>query len=314
MSEQLVSFDSGGVTLAGTLTVPNDVRPAPALLMLPGSGETDRDDNAKKLAINVFPQLAQVAGDIGFVTFRFDKRGVGASGGDYWATGFNDRLTDATAAVEWLAKQPSVDASRIFVLGHSEGALIAIRLAAAAAPVAGVVLLAGSAKTGEQILLWQGREIAKTLTGFSKWLVGTLHVDTQAQQAKYIAKLKATTGDVARIQLVQKINARWMREFLVYDPAVDVVRVKVPVLAITGSRDIQVDPADLERMAELLPGDFESHLVPDVTHLLRASGGEPGLKGYKRQVGMPVDERVVGYIRNWLVSKAGAGDPGHHRE
>ena len=88
--------------------------------------------------------------EIGFATFRYDKRGVGASGGDYWATGFNDRLTDAIAAVKWLASQPTLDASRVFVLGHSEGALIAIRLASGAAQVAGAVLLAGSAKTGEQ--------------------------------------------------------------------------------------------------------------------------------------------------------------------
>ncbi|MGA7910310.1 MAG: alpha/beta fold hydrolase, partial [Candidatus Dormiibacterota bacterium] len=235
-----------------------------------------------------------------------------ASAGDYWATGFNDRLTDAVAAVAWLASRPVVDASRIFVLGHSEGALVAIRLASGAAPIAGAVLLAGSAKTGEQTLLWQGGEIAKTLTGFNKWLVAALHIDPQASQRKYIAGLKATTGEVARIQLVQKINAKWMREFLSYDPAVDLVRTKIPILAITGSRDIQVDPADLELMAGLLPGDFESHLVPDVTHLLRADPGGLGLKSYKRQVERPVDERVVGYIRDWLLSKAGAPRADHH--
>ena len=303
MTVQAVSFGSAGLTLAGTLTLPDGVSRAPAVLMLAGSGQADRDDNTNKLPINVFPQLARAMLEIGFATLRYDKRGVGGSGGDYWATGFNDRLTDAVAAVAWLASQPMVDASHIFVLGHSEGALIAIRLAAGAAPGAGAVLLAGSAKTGEETLLWQGGQIAKTLTGFNRWLVTTLHIDPQASQRKYLAKLKATTGDVARIQLVQKINAKWMREFLAYDPAADLVRIKVPVLAITGSDDIQVDPADLQRMAELLPGDFESHIVPGVTHLLRAESIGQGLRSYRQQADKPIDERVVGFICRWLVAK-----------
>lgn len=110
MSEQAVTFDSAGVTLAGTLTVPDGVSLAPALLLLPGSGQTDRDDNVKRLPINLFPQIARAVAESGFVTFRYDKRGVGTSAGDYWATGFNDRLTDALAAVAWLASRPVVDA------------------------------------------------------------------------------------------------------------------------------------------------------------------------------------------------------------
>jgi hypothetical protein len=84
MTEQAVTFDSAGLKLAGTLTVPDGVQTAPALLFLPGSGQADRDDNVKRLPIDLFPPIAQAVGEIGFVTFRYDKRGVGASAGDYW--------------------------------------------------------------------------------------------------------------------------------------------------------------------------------------------------------------------------------------
>jgi pimeloyl-ACP methyl ester carboxylesterase len=270
------------------------------VLLLAGGGHADRDDNVKQLAINLFPPLVRAFDEWGIATFRYDKRGVGASGGSYWSTGFHDRLADAVAAVGWLADQRPVDASRIYVLGHSEGALLALRLAAGAAPIAGAVLLAGSAKSGEETLLWQGRQIAQTFTGFNAWLVRALHFDPLQRQRSYIARVKTTTGDTARIGLIQKVNARWMREFLAYDPAPDLAAVRVPVLALTGAKDLQVDPADIDRMAELVPHGFEGHVIPDVSHLLRLEPGPPSLRTYKQQVQRPIDGRVLEDFHVWL--------------
>jgi uncharacterized protein len=298
--ERAVTFRSAGLDLAGTLTLPATGEPPPAVLLLPGSGQTDRNDNARALAINVFPPFVQALDGAGLATFRYDKRGVGASAGDYWRTGFDDRLTDAVAAVDWLRGQPDVDSSRIFVLGHSEGALLAVRLAAGGAPVAGLVLLAGSAKTGEQTLRWQGAKIAASITGFPGFVLRVLHIDPLRAQDKAIARVKATNSDTLRIQLVQKLNAKWMREFIAYDPEPDLAAVRVPVLAITGAKDLQVDPADVDRMAQLITGPFESHVVPDVTHLLRAEPGRPSLQTYRRQVKQPIDPRVTDYVRDWL--------------
>jgi uncharacterized protein len=310
--ELAVTFTSNGLALSGTLTTPEAKTPAPAVLMLPGSGQTDRDDSAKQLPINLFPQLVTPLVAQGFATFSYDKRGVGASEGDYYSTGFNDNTADAAAAVAWLAQRPEVDASRIFVLGHSEGALHAVRLAAgvgagtgAAAAVAGAILLAGAAKTGEETLLWQGRQIASTLTGFNKAVIRLLRVDVEKSQQKTFDRLKATTTDVTRIQL-QKVNAKWMREFLAYDPATDLAKVESPVLAVTGSHDIQVDPSDLKRMTELIPQNFESHLVPGVTHLMRDDPENAGLKGYKAQAKQPVDARVVSLVAEWLKARVPA--------
>ena len=303
--ERPVTFPSAGLVLAGTFAVPEAGRRLPVVLLLPGSGQTDRDDNAKKVAINAFPPLVEALGHIGVATLRYDKRGVGASQGEYWRSGFDDRLADAVAAVEWLRAQPEVDPARIFVLGHSEGALIAIRMAAGAAPVAGILLVAGAAKTGEETLRWQGRQIAASLTGFPKLVLRVLRIDPLRAQEKSIARLKASTGDTVRVQLVQKLNAKWMREFMAYHPAPDLARVRVPVLAITGAKDIQVDPADLDRMVDLVPGPVEAHRVPDLTHLLRAEQGAPSLQTYKRQAKEPVDPRVIDLVCTWLKEHIG---------
>lgn len=304
--EHQVTFTSAGLTLAGTFTTTTSPGPRPAVLLLPGSGRTDRDDNARRMPINAFPPLARAIDDLGLVTLRYDKRGVGASEGDYWRTGFDDRLADAVAAVAWLRARPEVDPARVSVLGHSEGALIAVRLAAGAAPVAGIILLAGPATTGEETLRWQGRRISASLTGFPKLVLRLLHIDPLRAQAKTIARIKSSTADTVRVQLVQKLNARWMREFMAYDPASDLARVSVPVLAITGDKDIQVDPADLDRVAAAVSGPVEVHRLPDLTHLLRPEPGAPRLQTYKKQVRTPIDARVVDLVGRWLRARGAA--------
>ncbi len=295
-----VAFESGGLRLAGSYSEPARPGSFPALLMLAGSGQTDRDDNAPKLRIDALRQIAMFLALKGFASLRYDKRGVGDSEGDYWKTGFDDRLTDAAAGLAWLRSQGTVDPDRVFVLGHSEGALLAIRLAGAAVPLAGVVLLAGAGRSGEETLIWQAQRIAQSLRGFSRWVIDALHIDVRKSQQKALDKIKRTKADWVRVQLVQKVNAKWMREFLAYDPAEDLARIRVPVLAITGSKDIQVNSADLELMAGLITSDFEPNVVPDVTHLLRADPGEPTMGTYRKQSQRPVDQRVLELIEDWL--------------
>jgi uncharacterized protein len=303
-AEREVIFESNGLRLAGSFLEPAGPRPFAAVLMLAGSGQIDRDDNAPKLRIDAFPQIATSLARRGFASFRFDKRGVGASEGDYWVAGLDDNVTDAAAALSWLRSQGNVEPDRVFVLGHSEGAMLATRLAGKGAPVAGAILLAGSAHSGEETLIWQAQRVAQGMRGLNKWLIHALRIDVAKSQRKALEKIKRTDRDWVRVQLVQKINARWMREFLSYDPSADLSRLRVPVLAITGSKDIQVDPHDLKIMAGLVKSDFEPHEVSDLTHILRADAHEPGLAGYKQQMLMPVDPRVLELVGDWLQRKS----------
>jgi pimeloyl-ACP methyl ester carboxylesterase len=310
-TQQEVKFVSAGLTLEGTLTLPDAPKPCPAVLLIVGSGIVDRDENAKQLPIDVMRQLAMRLAENGVGSLRYDKRGVGASEGEFWTAGLNDNVDDAAAALGCLRSQPGVDPESVYVCGHSEGATISIRLAGRHEPIAGAILLAGVGRLAEEALLWQGEQVVPGMTGFNKWLIGALHVDIRKSQLKAFAKIKKSTKDSYRVQGIKRINAKWMREFLAYDPAADLARIEVPVLGITGSKDIQVDPADLDLMAALIPTEFEPHVVPDVTHLLRADDSAiPTVNTYKAQIQEPVDERVLELVTDWLGRRdsSAAGD------
>jgi pimeloyl-ACP methyl ester carboxylesterase len=304
--ERIVTFPSGSLQLAGSLRLPDAGLPCPAVLLIAGSGQVDRDENAPKAHLNALHDIAVHLAEQGIASLRFDKRGIGASQGDYWETGFFDHVTDAGAALAFLQVQPEIRSEKVFLLGHSEGALISTRLSATGAQVAGVILLAGPAQTGEQVLVWQSAQVLKGMQGFNKWLIDLFHIDTRKAQQKQLDKLKRSTKNVVRIQLVAKLNAKWFREFMAYNPAEDLPRIQAPVLAITGTKDIQVDPADLQRMAALVRSDFESHAVPDLTHLLRTELGEASLSTYKQQIARPVDSQVLQLVTEWLGRKIAA--------
>ncbi len=300
MVEQEVVFTSDGLRLSGTMAAPAPEGQFPCVLMIPGSGQVDRNDSAKKLPINAFGELSRHLADHSIISLRYDKRGVGLSEGDYWKKGFNDTLTDATAALTLLKGHQQVRGDKIFVLGHSEGAYVATRRAAADPGLAGAILLAGGARSGEEELKWQALRVAAGLKGLNGWLVKILRIDVAKAQQKHLDRIKRSTKDSYRVQLVSKVNAKWMREFLAYDPADDLAKIRIPLLAITGAKDIQVDPGNLARMAELVTAPFESHVVPDVTHLLRSEAGAPSISTYRKQVRRPLDPRVVGLVLHWL--------------
>jgi pimeloyl-ACP methyl ester carboxylesterase len=302
-TEREVTFPSGTLQLAGSLRLPDSAVPCPAVLLIAGSGQVDRDENAAKARLNALHDIAFHLSEQGIASLRFDKRGVGASAGDYWETGFYDHVTDAGAALGFLKSQPEVRSDKVFLLGHSEGALISTRLAATGVQVAGVILLAGPAQNGEQVLIWQSAQVIKGMKGFNKWLIDLFHIDTRKAQQKQLDKLKRSKKDRIRIQLVAKLNAKWFREFMAYDPAADLPKILAPVLAITGTKDIQVDPADLGRMAGLVQSGFESHAVPDLTHLLRLEPGEATLSTYKQQISQPMEGQVLQLISDWLRKK-----------
>ena len=306
MIEQEVIFTSGTLRLASTLAMPDSDGPFPGVLLVPGSGQVDRNENHKKLRINAFPEIANHLAEHDIATLRYDKRGVGASEGNYWETGFFDNVSDAWAALMYLKGHEQIRPEAVFLLGHSEGALISTRLAGNGADVAGVVLLSGSAQPGENVLKWQAQQVMKGVRGLNRWLIKLLRINVLKSQQKQIDKIKRSSKNWYRVQFIVKINAKWMREFMAYNPAEDLTRIRVPVLAITGSKDIQVDPADLRRMSEIVQTDFEYHEVPNVSHILRIDDGEPCLSTYKKQARQPMDSQILRLVSEWLRKRVGA--------
>ncbi len=299
MQKTNLTFSSGPADLAGTIVTTGQPTPSPAVLLLSGSGPIDRDSNTKKLSIDVMGQLAEHLTGVGLASFRYDKRGVGASSGDYQSTGLYDNVADAAAAIDMLRARADIDPDRIVVVGHSEGALIATDLAAADPSLGGVVLLAGTATRGEDVLRWQAEHVGASLPRPVKLLLRLFRQDIVRTQTKRLAQIKATTGDTTRIQLV-KINAKWLREFMAHDPVPSLESIRIPVLSLTGSKDIQVDPNDIERICQLVPADCSGQVVDHLTHLLRTEPGPPSVRTYKKQAKRPVDEGLLAAVSTWI--------------
>ena len=288
---ELAAPAADGVRLAGTLTLPAGPGPHPAVLCLPGSGKLDRDANAGKLRMELGRPLAATLARHGIASLRYDRRGVGATPGDWHTVGFLDNRADAAAALRALRTHPAV--RTVGVVGHSEGAVHAMWLAAHASPAA-AVLLAGYARPGEAAVRWQGGRLAEAVP---RPLLGVL----RRVASKQLARLSATTTDAARVGGV-RVNAKWWREQLAYDPRADLSRIQVPVLAITGEKDVQVDPADLDVLANLVPG-AQTRRVPDLTHLLRRTDGPGTVFGYRKLLRRPVEEDLLTDIARWLAER-----------
>ncbi|GAA0456538.1 acyl-CoA thioester hydrolase [Actinoplanes capillaceus] len=328
--------------LAGTLTLPAGAGPFPAAVLVSGSGPIDRDSNAPRLPIDSTRQLAHALARAGIASLRYDKRGVGGSrllrdgtteGRSGWMrAGLFDNADDVAAGYAALAARPETDAARVSLIGHSEGATLAIITAArlltppaaalqdpraasmqvpaaavVQAPPAAVVLLAGAARPGDALLRWQANTLAPTLPALVRGLLKVLRTDLVRQVSRNHDKIRATTTDVARIGGV-KVNAKWTREYLGYDPRDDLARLTMPVLAITGGKDLQVDPADLTAIAQLVLGPVQTWLAPDVTHMLRTQHGPASLRAYKEEVRRPVDPAILDRVTGWLTGQVPADD------
>jgi pimeloyl-ACP methyl ester carboxylesterase len=306
IQEQEIRFRSGEIELSGTITLPGRGGPYPAVVFICGSGPLDRNENHKKMRINAFYEISDYLAQNSIASLRYDKRGVGQSGGEYLKAGFNDNAADALAALEFFKKQNNIDPEKTFMLGYSEGAIIAARLAGEGAKAAGAVLLAGAAQSGEAILKWQALQVAGKLKGLNGWIVRTFHIDVLKAQQKQFDRINSSTKDWLRIQPFMKINAKWFREFMAYDPTADLSKTTMAVLAITGTKDIQVDPADLERMAALVKAPFESHLIKNMTHMLRIEDGEAILSNYKEELKKPVEKEIPEITARWIKSRISA--------
>jgi len=295
-----MTFDSYGCSLAGTYAEVAD--PVAAALLISGSGKTDRDSDVKlplgqTLRGRITRAIAEALEGAAVSSLRYDKRGVGASGGDYYTVGMERRLVDAQAALGWLAdRNPGLP---LLVIGHSEGTLYAARLAAEDAHVAGIALLSGSVRRGGDVLAWQTEQLADKLPGAARLVLRLMRTDVVSAQRRNQARIMASTADILRLQGA-KVNARWVRDFVAWDPSQDLSRITVPVLAITGGHDLHVPPADVETMGKLVRGPFEGHVVGDLSHLLRPDPDAVGPRGYRRAAHQPVSGEVLGLITAWV--------------
>lgn len=263
--EATVENPAAKVRLAGTLTLPASATPAPAVLLITGSGAEDRDETV--FGHKPFLVLADALTRRGVAVLRLDDRGVGGSSGDTASSTSEDFAGDALAAVAWLKARPEVDGKRIGLVGHSEGALIAAMAANRSRDVAFAVLLAGPGLPGEEIVVEQGEAIAraagvkdeqrfKLQAAEQRRLFKVLRSERDDKVAKkrlaailaagivpFGAKPSAEATAAIEGQ-VQQLTSPWFRFFIDYDPRPALSKLTIPVLSLHGDKDLQVPVKD----------------------------------------------------------------------
>ncbi|GHA75480.1 alpha/beta hydrolase [Pontibacter akesuensis] len=325
-TEVTVENKTASNTLAGTLTTPQGKGPHPAVVLFTGSGAQDRDQTI--LGHKPFLLLADYLTRQGFAVLRLDDRGVGKSGGTFATATTEDFASDAEAAFNFLKNHPSINKKKIGLLGHSEGALVAAKVAARHPDAAFVALLAGNAVPGTELLVAQNKALLQN--------AGV----PQAQLQKYLAlreaqfKVAATEADMTKAAekirqleqqakagmteqeqqqlgltdqaaqtLVAQLSSPWMRYYLAYDPAPTLRQLKMPVLALNGSKDLQV-PAqrNLSATEKALKAagnrKYTIKELPNLNHLFQtAETGSPAEYGQLEETVAPI---ALETIANWM--------------
>lgn len=294
--------------LSGTLTMPDEVSSyIPAVLIIPGTGMSDRDGNMKNMKMNIYKDLADHLTAKGFATLRYDKRGTYKSGGNFLEAGIYDFIEDATHCVQFLKNHSGIDAEKIFILGHSEGALLAPAVHQKS-PVAGLILLGGAARASKDLLPYQtDRAFAEMeqFKGCKGAMVRLLKIPERArrQNQRIFKKISESDKPVMRIQ-GKKINAKWIRNLFSYDVCEYLQEVTCPVLAITGEKDLQVPPEEVKRTAEMVKGESEWHIIPNMNHILKKYEGQHTMLGlmkeYIKMIDQPMDQELLVKIDQWL--------------
>ncbi len=317
------SGQSVPLTLAGTLTQPKGEGPHPAVVLLSGSGPQDR--NSEVFNHKLFHVLADHLTRQGIAVLRYDERGVGDSGGAFEGATSEAFATDAAAAVRFLQNQPTVDRDAIGLLGMSEGGLVAPLVHTRHEPVAFLVLLAGPAVSGADIIVEQSARIAAAQGASSTAADSIRTVQRRLMDAVRSAPDSAALADRVRPLLSERgasseqidsqldqLASPWFRFFVQHDPASTLRQVDVPVLALYGSRDLQVPPEqNVSPMRTALgtsPSDDTTVRVLDgLNHLFQPA--DTGLPTEYAQIDTTMAPAALQSVSDWIRSRM-EGDRG----
>jgi pimeloyl-ACP methyl ester carboxylesterase len=265
-----------GFSLAGTLTMPQAIGRLqhPAVVLVAGSGSVDRDEVVA--GIPIFAQLAGALAEQGFVVLRYDKRGVGQSGGRNERVTLQDYADDLITMVKWLGKRKDIDPRHITVAGHSEGGAVAMLAAAREKKIASIILIAAPGTAGSELILEQQRHVLDLMATPDAERQSKIELQKQIQAAVVTDKGWESIPPELRAQA----DSPWFRSLLLFDPAKIMPKIKQPILIVQGELDKQVVPRHADALAEMArarkkAGPVEVVRLPGVNHLLaRAETGE----------------------------------------
>lgn len=299
-NDEEIRIPANGFSLAGTISKPaNATGKLPAVILLSGSDPTDRDENVS--GIPIFGQIADRLADAGFIVLRYDKRGVGQSGGRTEAARLEHFAEDARAAVKAMSERKDVDRKRLALVGHSEGGWVAL-MAAKDNRVAAVGLVSTVAVTGRELNLYQVTHGLERSARSESERQATIDLQKQIQQAVVtgLGWDRINVNEAVRHQA----DTPYFQSFLTLDPAKLMKDVPQPLLIVQGERDPQVPPANAEKLESLAktrkkPAPVKVVKIPGVNHLMvPANTGE--VDEYGRLTDRQVSPALTSELISWL--------------
>ena len=318
---------------AGTLTLPEGTGPFPAALLITGSGAQNRDEAL--MGHRPFLVIADYLTRRGVAVLRVDDRGVGGSTGNVMASTIDDNVGDALAAVAYLRSHPKIDPARVGLIGHSEGAWVAPLAASRSSDVAYVVMLAGPAVSGEELLYAQTRAISEAsgnpepFIAANRAVAGRMFAIIKSEpndslaRARLLALVEGITDELpadqaaaldsawsipgAMEQFEQRLGpmlSPWFRYLLAYDPEPALRSLTIPVLALFGEKDLQVPPAQsvpVLRRATAQNPDVTVHVFDDLNHLFQHA--ETGLVSEYARIEETFAPEALAMIGDWIAQR-----------
>jgi len=330
-TEEEVAYENkeAGITLAGTLTLPPGKGPSPAVLLISGSGPQDRNETIYNH--HPFLVLADYLTRQGIAVLRVDDRGVGESTGDFSQATSVDFASDVLAGIEYLKTRKEINPEQIGLIGHSEGGLIAPMVAVKSPDVAFIILMAGTGLTGEEILYLQGALISRAMgvseediaknRQFNEKIFSLIKeekdkktIEEKLRQmfmedwAELNEEEKSRIGDpeVFLEAQLKSLLSPWLKFFLTYDPKPTLNKVKCPVLAINGEKDLQVPPKEnLSAIEEALKvGGNQNYTIielPNLNHLFQTA--QTGLPAEYAKIEETISPVALKIISDWILEQ-----------
>ena len=268
-NDEQVRVPANGFSLAGTISKPAAAAGGrlPSIILVAGSGPQDRDETV--YGIPIFGQLADRLADAGFLVLRYDKRGVGQSGGRIESATLVDYADDLRAAVRFLSDRRDVDRRQLTVVGHSEGGAVSMLATAREKRVGALVLISTIGVTGAELNMTQVTHGLERSKRPAEERQATIELQKKIQAAVLTGK----GWEEVPPNLRKQAEIPWFKSFLAFDPAKVMADVKQPVLIIQGLLDTQVHPSNadiLEKLASARKkaGPIEVVKIPGINHLL----------------------------------------------
>lgn len=327
LEEEVIIYNKEAkVKLSGTLTIPKGRGPFPAVILITGSGPQDRNETI--FGHKPFLLISDFLTRRGIAVLRTDDRGVGKSTGNLQNSTTLDLAQDVLYEIDFLKKHKKIDNNKIGLIGHSEGGIIAPIVAIKSKDVAFIVLMAGTGLTGEEILYLQSRLISKAEGVDEKKIE-----DNQKLQKRLFNIIKnEKSDDLIKSKLrkilneefskfsdkekkqiknkdeyinreINQLTSPWFRFFLTYDPYKTLMKVKCPVLAINGEKDLQVPPdINLKKIKQALTKagnkDFLIKKLKGLNHLFQTA--KTGALSEYSKIEETISPLALNLIYSWI--------------